>query len=144
VRERRLRWAQRLGLPLLTALLAAAADPLALGERLQLPHRQHKLLAQWLELRRRWQRLDSGAFGAAAWTQWLETPGLSSDAVALELASGGLLPRRPLLRWLLRWRHVKPSRSAAELIAVEGLRQGPALGERLRELRAERLAAERC
>ncbi|WP_370566308.1 hypothetical protein [Cyanobium sp. LEGE 06113] len=39
--HRRLRWAQRAGLPLLAALVAGAADPLALAERLQLPHRQH-------------------------------------------------------------------------------------------------------
>ena len=150
VRERRLRWAQRLGVPLLTALVAGAAEPLALAERLQLPHHQHKLLAQWLELRRRWQLQASGGRGApalaeaAAWTVWLETPGLGSDAIALELACGGLLPRRPLLRWWLRWRHLKAPTSAAELMAAEGLRPGPGLGSRLRQLRAERLARERC
>ena len=149
VRERRLRWAQRLGLPLLTALVAAAADPLALAERLQLPHHQHKLLAQWLELRRRWQALGSKGPGApplldaAAWTLWLETPGLSSDAAALELACAGGLPRRPVLRWWLRWRHLKAPTSAAELMAAEGLRPGRALGQRLRALRLERLALER-
>ena len=150
VRERRLRWAQRLGVPLLTALVAGAAEPLALAERLQLPHREHKLLAQWLELRRRWQLQAAGGQGAsaladaAAWTVWLETPGLGSDAIALELACGGLLPRRPLLRWWLRWRHLKAPTGATELMAAEGLRPGRALGERLRKLRAERLARERC
>ena len=147
-RERRLRWAQRLGLPLLTALVAAAADPLAVAERLQLPHRQHKLLAQWLELGRRWQHQGPAGraplHGAAQWTFWLEEPGLSSEAVALALACAAPLPRRPLLRWWLRWRHLKAPRSAAELIATEGLRPGPGLGQRLRELRAERLARERC
>ncbi|MBM5798509.1 MAG: CCA tRNA nucleotidyltransferase, partial [Cyanobacteria bacterium K_Offshore_0m_m2_072] len=126
--RRRLRWAERLGLPLLVALVAGAADPVALAERLQLPHRQHKLLVQWLELRRRWQQLDVASalactpeaetppgWGAPEWCQWLEAPGLSPDAVALELAfarGGGpavlaLPPRRPLLRWWLRWRHLK-------------------------------------
>ena len=154
-RLRRLRWAQRFGLPLLPALLAGAAAPLALAERLQLPHRDHKLLAQWLELRRRWQQQQATApwpqWGVAPWCQWLEAAGLSPEAVALELATGGVgsqqlpgLPRRPLLRWWLRWRHLKPPCSAAELMAAEGLRPGPALGERLRQLRAERLAQERC
>jgi len=49
-----------------------------------------------------------------------------------------------LLRWWLRWRHLKAPCSAGELMAAEGLRPGPALGERLRQLRAERLAQERC
>ncbi len=144
---RRLRWAERLQLPMLPALLAAAADPLALAERLQLPHRQHKLLAQWLGLRQRWRGLAGSQHGwsAAQWCQWLETPGFSPEAVALELACAGPegLPRRPLLRWWLRWRQLKAPLSAAELRAAEGLRPGPALGERLRQLRAQRLAGER-
>jgi poly(A) polymerase len=154
-RLRRLRWAQRFGLPLLPALVAGAAAPLALAERLQLPHRDHKLLAQWLELRRRWQQQQQAgapwrAWGVAPWCQWLEAAGLSPEVVALELAMGGVgpqllpVPRRPLLRWWLRWRHLKAPCSAAELMAAEGLRPGPALGERLRQLRAERLAQERC
>jgi len=53
---RRLRWAQRLGLPLMVALVAGAADPLALAERLQLPHAQHKLLASWLALGNAWAK----------------------------------------------------------------------------------------
>ncbi len=144
--RRRLRRAERLGLPLLTALVAAAADPLAVAERLQLPHRQHKLLAQWLELRRRWQQGDGAlGWGVPQWCQWLEAPGLSPEAVALELAACGVhrLPRRPLLRWWAHWRHIQAPIGAAELMAREGLRPGPALGDRLRQLRAGRLASER-
>ncbi|MBM5797402.1 MAG: CCA tRNA nucleotidyltransferase [Cyanobacteria bacterium K_Offshore_0m_m2_072] len=162
--RRRLRWAERLGLPLLVALVAGAADPVALAERLQLPHRQHKLLVQWLELRRRWQQLEEASalastpaaetpsgWGAPQWCHWLEAPGLSPDAVALELAfarGGGpaafaLPPRRPLLRWWLRWRHLKAPLSAAQVMAAEGLRPGPALGQRLRQLRRQVLEHER-
>jgi poly(A) polymerase len=134
--RRRLEWAQRLGLPLLAALVAGAADPLALAERLQLPHRQHKLLAQFLELR---QRLSEASPGPpSAWCALLEAPGLSPEAVALALASG-IGPRRPLLHWWVRWRHVPSPLSAAELMARDGLRPGPGLGERLRQLRVERL-----
>jgi poly(A) polymerase len=134
--RRRLEWAQRLGLPLLAALVAGAADPLALAERLQLPHRQHKLLAQFLELR---QRLSEATPDSpSAWCALLEAPGLSPEAVALALASG-IGPRRPLLYWWVRWRHVPAPLSAAELMAQEGLKPGPGLGERLRQLRAERL-----
>ncbi len=158
---KRLRWAERFGVPLLSALLAAASDPLAVAERLQVPHRHHKLLAQWLELRQRWRQclIDDGpqSLGlqqgdANVWSCWLEMPGSSSDAVALELVAGlgaqhsgdqDQLPRRPLLRWWLRWRHLKASVTAVELMTAEGLKPGPLVGERLRQLRAIRLAEER-
>lgn len=160
VLQRRLHRAARLGLPLLPALLAGAADPLALAQRLQLPHRQHKLLAQWLALRQRWLAgVQVGEHSASSslrcwdagrWSDWLEAAGCSPDAVALELAAGGCastledLPRRPLLRWWWRWRHIQAPISASALMAAEGLSPGPALGQRLRQLRFERLAAERC
>ena len=140
---RRLRWAARLGLPLLVALVAGARQPLALAERLQLPHRQHRLLAQWLELRRRLveQQLEGSPALPEHWCALLEASGCSPEAVALALAcSSG--PRRPLLRWLLRWRQVKAELTAADLLAA-GMRQGPELGQRLRQLRAERLRLER-
>ncbi len=148
---RRLRWAKRLGLPLMVALVAGAADPLALAERLQLPHAQHRLLAAGLALRER--LAEEGAVGGAAgdvmsWCALLEAPGCSADAVALGLVSsaGGVQPwrqgRRPLLRWWWRWRHIQAPLQASDLIA-QGLKPGPALGARLRQLRAEALAAER-
>jgi len=144
---RRLRWAQRQGLPLMVALVAGAADPLALAERLQLPHGQYKLLASWIALRERLAE-EVAARSASSWCAVLEAPGSSADAVALGLAcgAGGLQPwrhwRRPLLRWWWRWRHIQAPLQASDLIA-EGLKPGPALGARLRELRAEVLSAER-
>jgi poly(A) polymerase len=140
---RRLRWAGRLGLPLLAALVAGARQPLALAERLQLPHRQHRLIAQWLELRRRLEEQQLAGFPLLPehWCALLEASGCSPEAVALALACGDG-PRRPLLRWLLRWRQVEAELTAADLLAA-GMRQGPELGQRLRELRAERLRLER-
>ena len=141
---RRLRWAARLGLPLLVALVAGARQPLALAARLQLPQRQQRLLAQWLELRRQLgerQQDDSLPVLPEHWCALLEASGCSPEAVALALAcSSG--PRRPLLRWLLRWRQVKAELTAADLLAA-GMSQGPELGQRLRQLRAERLRLER-
>jgi poly(A) polymerase len=148
---RRLRGAQRLGLPLMVALVAGAADPLVLAERLQLPHGQHKLLAAWLALRERLAEegaMDGEAGDVVRWCALLEAPGCSADAVALGLvcSAGGLQPwrqwRRPLLRWWWRWRHIEAPLQASELIA-QGMQPGPALGARLRRLRAEVLAAER-
>jgi len=140
--HRRLGWAVRFGVPLLPALVAGAGDPLALAERLQLPHRQHRLLAQGLTLRQRLAAVAPAPRDAVAWCALLEAPGLSVEAVTLALVAGAG-PRRPLLRWLLRWRQLKASRSAAELIAA-GWRPGPGLGAELRRLRSERLAQERC
>lgn len=138
--RRRLRRADRLGLPRLVALIAGAADPQALGLRLQLPHRQQSLLAGLAELR---GRLVEAAAGDTPldWTMRLEAPGLPAESVALALAAG-LGPRRPLLRWWFRWRRIGPATTARQLLA-EGVPPGPGLGEILRRSRAERLARQR-
>lgn len=159
--RRRLHWAGRFGVPLSAALLAGAADPLALAERLQLPHRQQRLLAQFLELSRSLAQADP-TWRPSQWCAILEAPGLSADAVALAVSAGAPAAgsagaaaeisgsaerarrfhpwRRPLLHWLLRWRHVQSPVSAAELIA-SGLRPGPALGACLASQRAALLDA---
>jgi poly(A) polymerase len=138
--RRRLVWAGRLGLPRMVALVAGAADPLALAERLQLPHRHHRLLARWWALRSHLPaRAD--ALTVAGWCELLEAQGRDPEAVALALAVGDV-PRRPLLRWLLRWRLLNSPVPAQQLIE-RGMRPGPALGAELRRLRAERLALER-
>lgn len=136
--RRRLHWAQRLGVPLLPALVAAAGDPLGVAERLQLPHRQHKLLVQLLELQ---SRLNAGLDQPQPpswWAEFLEAPGLSPEAVALQITLGGL-HWQPLLRWWRRWRHVRSPIPAQALIQEEGLRPGPALGQRLKALRFDAL-----
>lgn len=131
--------ARRLGLPLLPALLTAAVDPVALAARLQLPHAQQRWLVQWLALRTGLPATAAApAWAPSRWCALLEAPGCSPEAVALAIAAGDG-PRRPLLRWWWHWRHQKPPLSAAELMAREGLRPGPALGERLRQLRVEHL-----
>jgi poly(A) polymerase len=144
---RRIRWGQWLGLTRLTVLVAGAADPLALAERLQLPHREHRLLEQALRLHDRLQELaidpalERAPMDASGWAALLEQHGWSAEAVALRLACGQR-PRRPLLRWWARWRHVQPARNAQQLLEA-GMHPGPALGQRLRQLRAERLRGER-
>ena len=139
---RRLHWAQRFGVPLLPALLAASPAPLALAERLQLPRRHHKLLAHFQTLRDSLQAaLEEGSGSGKPpswWCQFLEGPGLSAEVVALAIAAEAG-PRRPMLRWLLCWRHVRAPISAAELIKAEQIKPGPQLGERLRQLRENHL-----
>ena len=131
--QRRLHWAQRLQVPLLPALLAGASDPLALAERLQLPHRQHKLIAQMLDLDQRLQS-QPAVQPPSAWCECLEAPGVSPESVALALAAG-IGQRRPLFRWLFCWRHVRSPVSAQSLMLSEQLSPGPQLGDRIRFLR---------
>lgn len=148
----RLRWAERAGLPLLVALIAHGQPdqpiqdkPLALAERLQLPHRQHKLLAQAQALLLQLEGLVFSGWGPPQWCALLEAPGYSPDAVALVLiSSAGKSPRwrRPLLRWWLSWRHLPAPINAKQLIA-EGIRPGHELGAMLREARAKALRSER-
>ena len=136
--RRRLHWAQRMGVPLLPALVAAAGDPLDVAERLQLPHRQHKLLVQLLALQSRFNAGLDQPQPPSWWAEFLESPGLSPEAVALQITLGGL-HWRPLLRWWGCWRHVRSPIPAQALIQEEGMRPGPALGQRLKALRFEAL-----
>jgi poly(A) polymerase len=76
------------------------------------------------------------------WTALLESPATPPLAVALALAAGEG-PRRPLVRWWFRWRHLGSPVRATELIR-QGVAPGPALGKRLRNLRDARLQQERC
>ena len=122
---RRLRRATQLGLPLMVALIVSAEDPLALAERLQLPHHQRRILQQFSDLRRLLAqevlRAGPGARAPWHWCQLLEMPSLSPEAVALALACD-VTPRRPLLRWLLKWRHLG---SYADSPGADGRRGAP-------------------
>jgi poly(A) polymerase len=117
----------------LVALVANAADPLSLGRRLQLPHGQQHWLAQMISLD---QRLRDHPLPKrpSGWVTLLESPGLSAQAAALAIIRGQQ-PRRPLLRWLLRWRSMQGPHSAQQLLE-QGWMPGPALGRELARQRA--------
>ena len=136
-----LRRAAARGMPLLPVLLACGDDPLPVAARLQLPHRQQRWLKGLVQLRRHLAALEPQqrqAWTAADWTLWLEAQPDPEQVVPLALLCGDR-PRRPLLRWWLRWRHVDAGLTARELLA-SGLAPGRGIGVRLRQLRAERLA----
>jgi poly(A) polymerase len=140
---RRLAWGERLQLPLIVALVAGAEDPMALARRLQLPQGQQQRLEQAIQLREQLRQLAQG-LGLPAhpsgWCELLEAPGLHPQVVALALVMG-VQPRRPLLRWWARWRHVAAPVSASALLE-QGWRPGPELGSELRRLRAQYM--DRC
>ena len=142
---RRLRRAERLGVPLLCALVAASDSPLDLAQRLQLPLQQQRWINQRMDfkvwLAEQVLPLPWQGWTAARWSEALEARAWSPEVVALEVVL--MTPCwRPLLRWWGRWRHVKPSHTARELIA-QGLQPGPQLGEALRRSRLQRLETMR-
>lgn len=134
-RSERLRWAQRLGLPLMPALLLGAADPLAVAQRLQIPGRQQQWLQQCAELLH-W--LDGAPLppsaGPSAWSLALEQHSWQPEAVALAVTFRP--PQwKSLLRWWGRWRRIQAPQSARDLIKA-GWQPGPALGAELRRMRS--------
>ena len=139
-RVQRLRWARRLGLPLMPAFLLGAADPVAVAQRLQIPGKQQQWLQQCGALRD-WLKTNPPSLEAtpSIWSTALEQRGFSPEAVALAVT---LRPKqwKPLLRWWGRWRRIQAPQTARDLIAA-GWQPGPAIGE---ELRRQRSAAQDC
>ncbi|MFL0760604.1 MAG: CCA tRNA nucleotidyltransferase [Prochlorococcus sp.] len=142
--RRRLRWASRLGVPLLLALVAGSADSQNLAARLQLPKHQQMLLAETRQLQ---IALDSplvreswSSWSASRWCQFLEGQVWRSEAVALSICMA--LPMwRQMLRWWVRWREIKSPVPALKLIE-QGWQSGPALGAELQRLRLEEIDRE--
>ena len=137
-RTERLRWARRLGLPLMPALLLGAVDPVAVAQRLQIPGKQQQWLLQCGEIRH-WlvDTPPSLPASPSSWSKVLEQQGWLPEAVALAVT---LRPQqwKPLLRWWGRWRGIQAPQTARDLIAA-GWQPGPAIGE---ELRRQRSAAQ--
>ena len=137
-RTERLRWARRLGLPLMPALLLGAADPVAVAQRLQIPGKQQQWLQQCGAIRH-WLLDNPPSLQASpsSWSMALEQQGWKPEAVALAVT---LRPQqwKPLLRWWGRWRRIQAPQTARDLVAA-GWQPGPAIGE---ELRRQRSAAQ--
>ncbi|WP_115024792.1 CCA tRNA nucleotidyltransferase [Synechococcus sp. UW69] len=137
-RTERLRWAQRLDLPLMPALLVAATDPVAIAQRLQIHGKQQKWVQQCGAIRD-WlvNTAPSSEANPSIWSTAIEQQGWEPEAVALAVS---LRPVKwkPLLRWWGRWRRIQAPQTARELIA-EGWQPGPGIGE---ELRKQRKAAQ--
>ena len=137
-RTERLRWARRLGLPLMPALLLGAVDPVAVAQRLQIPGKQQQWLLQCGEIRH-WlvDTPPSLQASPSSWSKALEQQGWLPEAVALAVT---LRPQqwKPLLRWWGRWRRIQAPQTARDLIAA-GWQPGPAIGA---ELRRQRSAAQ--
>ena len=116
----RMRWARRLGLPLMPALLLGAADPVAIAQRLGIPGKQQQWLQQ-CEIIRGWLTKTPPPLEASPsfWSIALEQQGWQPEAVALVVT---LRPEqwKPLLRWWGRWRRIQAPQTARDLIAAVG------------------------
>ncbi len=142
---RRLHWSIRLGLPTLPALIIGASNPLSLAARLQLPQSQQNLLSQSLDLEsfllKSEVEHDCLNWSPVRWCQELEDQKWSPEAVAL-LACKGHKVWHYLIRWWGRWRHIRPSVSASELIK-KGWEPGPKLGKEIQRLRWDYMEKEK-
>ncbi len=141
---RRIKWALKLDVNPLTALIAGADEPLSVGARLQLPANQLKLLKESMELERFLQikneHEECKDWNAVRWCKELEVPDWSPQAVAITISKGGIL-WQPLLRWFQRWRYINSPTSAKQLLQ-NGWEPGPGLGFELKRLREEQLESE--
>ena len=127
----RMRWARRLGLPLMPALLLGAADPVAIAQRLGIPGKQQQWLQQ-CEIIRGWLTKTPPPLEATPsfWSIALEQQGWQPEAVALVVTlhrnngncccAGGDAGER-----------IQAPQTARDLIAA-GWQPGPAIGEELR------------
>ena len=116
-------------------------SPLPWGSSSGTRNRQQQLLRKSLEFQSWLQSLNpetTERWKASDWTFALEERGAKTEPVVVLMLLGPNKQNhaRPLLRWLMRWRLIKSPVSAKELIN-QGLSAGPALGNRLKELRAE-------
>ena len=142
---RSLRWAVRLKVPPILALVAAATDPCSLGQRLQLPLRQQRWLAESMSLKD-WVHSEVlpqawVGWSAVQWTEALEARAWSAESVVLTVAMG--VPCwRPILRWWGRWRKIESPLSAKDLMA-RGTPAGPGLGLALHQARLKALESMR-
>ena len=141
----RLRSAKRLQLPLLCALVAAAADPVDLSHRLQIPG-QHQSWLEELLLFRRWIQSEVlttswEEWDALKWTSSLEQQCWTPEVVALAICDHKAY-WRPLLRWWGRWRHVSAQITASDLMK-QGYEPGPRLGQELKKSRMQALEGMR-
>ena len=139
---RRLRRAKWFSLPLLVAFVVISSDPISLAQRLQLPKRYQKTILQTIQLEKRLhvlrasQALESKS--PSWWTQFLESPGIKPETVALAISMG--IPEwRPLFKWWARWRKVQSPLGGLEVMNKYGLTPGIKVGEKIYSLRLEKI-----
>ena len=138
---RRVRWAIKLGISPLTALITGISNSSEISARLQFPKQQQKLLAETLILQRLLSEIhltsDHLKWSPSNWCKVIEDANSHPDAIALLICLK--IPLwKPLLKWLKRWQGIKSPVSPTELIN-KGWTPGPSLRNELKRLRYKRL-----
>ncbi len=139
--KRRLKWASKFKINLLTALISSSQDSQIIAARLQLPIQQQNLILQTIEIKKfllgislKTEYLD---WPPSKWVEEIEQANWNTQAIEIAICNAYPMWRK-LLKWLHKWRLVKSPISAKELIE-KGWEPGPALGQELRKLRARAL-----
>ncbi len=139
--ERRVTWLSKYGVEALTAFIAASKNPTLLAKRLQLNHENVKIFMQLEEIKSYTYELIKSKASLnllpSIWTSEIESRSWSPASVAIAI-SLGIPTWKPFLKWLKKWRLVKPKITAVQLLA-EGWEPGAKLGKELKKLRAIQL-----
>ena len=135
--KRRLKWASKLEIDLLTAFITGSESPSDLASRLQLAKQQQNLINQYLEIKEFLFELNIKkeclSWSPSEWSNELEGKNWKDESVAIAICNA--CPMWPnLVRWFSRWRLIKSPISAKQLIK-NGWEAGPGLGKELKKLR---------
>ena len=135
--EIRIRWARKLNVKPLTALIAIAKDPFGLSLRLHLASKQQFLLKEAIELKLLMEKLneenDHKDWGAWEWCNRIEIKNWDKEAISILICLR--IPLWKILyRWSENWRLIKSNITAQDLVR-EGWEPGPEIGIELKRLR---------
>ncbi len=136
--KRRMRRASKLKVEKLTALIIGAGDPNKIAKRLQIPKNQQDLISGYLNLEKYLLTIQRNEayliWTSSEWTFAIESGGWEDGSIALYISNGGKFWRQ-LFKWITRWKSIKSSITAKDLLK-QGWQPGPELGKELRRLRA--------
>ncbi len=135
--KRRIKWALRLKIDPLTALISGTENSIKIAERLQLLKTEQLIIKQSLDIKKHFEHIKMRAdylnWSAHEWCTQIESRGWRNDSIALSICLK--IPCwKSLVRWLEIWRKVKSPITANELLK-KGWLPGPEIGQELRRLR---------
>ncbi len=139
--KRRLVWLSKYKVEALTAFIASANNPPLLSKRLQLSHSQTRILIQVEEIKSYAYKVSRSNKNLnllpSTWTEAIESRSWEPNAIAIAI-SLGIPTWKPFLKWLKKWRLVKPPVTASCLLR-QGWEQGANLGKELKKRRLNQI-----
>ncbi len=137
--KRRIHWGIRLRVPRLLCFIAGADNPNLLAKQLQLPTSEQKVMEEFFDLKSYLSNLKIKEEHSSPifWCKILESRKWSKESICIAICFG-VNSWEKLLKWYLKWRHIKSPKSAAELIS-SGWEAGPSLGAEISRLRYQEI-----